>query len=83
VKHPVPATSTSIVRMAVSRWNPLQGAMIEQGPKAPLCRLSRALAAIRRLRDHADDLRALLRQGDPQDQRKIFIRTGSGRDLAT
>jgi hypothetical protein len=32
----------------------------------------RALAAIRRLREHADDLRAVLRHGDPEDQRKIF-----------
>jgi hypothetical protein len=35
----------------------------------------RALSAIRGLREHADDLRAALRHGDPQDQRKIFIRT--------
>jgi hypothetical protein len=36
---------------------------------------ARALAAIRRLREHASDLRAVLRQGDPEDQRKIFTRT--------
>jgi len=35
----------------------------------------RALAAIRRLREHADDLRAVLRHGNPEDQRKIFRRT--------
>jgi hypothetical protein len=34
-----------------------------------------ALSALRRLREHADDLRAALRHGDPQDQRKIFTRT--------
>jgi hypothetical protein len=32
------------------------------------------LVAIRRLREHAD-LRAVLSQGDPEDQRKIFRRT--------
>jgi hypothetical protein len=36
---------------------------------------ARALAAIRGLREHADDLRAVLRHGDPEDQRKIFGRT--------
>ncbi len=35
----------------------------------------RALAAIRRLREHADDLRAVLRHGDPEDQQKVFRRT--------
>ncbi len=35
----------------------------------------RALAAIRRLREHADDLRAVLKHGDPEDMRKIFRRT--------
>jgi hypothetical protein len=35
----------------------------------------RALAAIRGLREHADDLRTVLRHGDPEDQRKIFRRT--------
>ncbi len=35
----------------------------------------RALAAIRRLREHADDLRAVLKHGDPEDLRKIFKRT--------
>jgi hypothetical protein len=35
----------------------------------------RALAAIRRLREHASDLRAELRNGDPKDQRKIFRQT--------
>jgi hypothetical protein len=35
----------------------------------------RALSAIRGLREHADDLRGALRHGDPQDQRKIFVRT--------
>jgi hypothetical protein len=34
-----------------------------------------ALAALRLLRDHAADLRAVLRDGDPQDQRKVFTRT--------
>jgi hypothetical protein len=35
----------------------------------------RALAAIRRLREHADDIRQALRAGEPDDQRKIFTRT--------
>ena len=35
----------------------------------------RALAAIRRLREHADDLQAVLKHGDPKDMRKIFRRT--------
>jgi hypothetical protein len=35
----------------------------------------RALSAIRGLREHTDDLRAALRDGDPSDQRKIFNRT--------
>lgn len=35
----------------------------------------RALAAIRGLREHASDLRAVLRHVDPEDQRKIFSRT--------
>ena len=35
----------------------------------------RALAAIRGLREHAGDLRTVLRHGDPEDQRKIFRRT--------
>jgi hypothetical protein len=34
-----------------------------------------ALAALRLLSDHAADLRAVLRDGDPQDQRKVFTRT--------
>jgi hypothetical protein len=33
------------------------------------------LAALRRLREHAAELRAVLRDGDPQDQRKVFTRT--------
>jgi hypothetical protein len=33
------------------------------------------LAALRLLSDHAADLRAVLRDGDPQDQRKVFTRT--------
>ncbi len=36
---------------------------------------ARALASIRRLREHADDIRQVLAAGDPQDQRKIFTRT--------
>jgi hypothetical protein len=35
----------------------------------------RALAAIRRLREHAGDLRAVLSHGVPEDQPKIFSRT--------
>jgi site-specific DNA recombinase len=45
-----------------------------RGTEAPSEAL-RALAAIRRLREHASDLRAVLSQGDPEDQRKIFRRT--------
>jgi hypothetical protein len=33
-----------------------------------------ALAALRLLRDHAADLRAVLRDGVPHDQRKVFTR---------
>jgi hypothetical protein len=36
---------------------------------------TRGLAAVRRLREHADDLQAVLRLGDSEDQRKIFNRT--------
>lgn len=36
---------------------------------------ARALASIRRLREHADDIRHVLAAGDPQDQRMIFTRT--------
>jgi hypothetical protein len=36
---------------------------------------SRALASIKRLREHADDIRRVLTAGDAQDQRKIFTRT--------
>ena len=36
-----------------------------------------ALAAVRLLRDHAADLRAVLRDGDPHDQRNVFVRTVS------
>jgi len=36
---------------------------------------ARALVSIRRLRQHADDIRQVLTAGDPQDQRKIFTRT--------
>jgi hypothetical protein len=35
----------------------------------------RALASIRGLREHAGDLRAVMRHGDPEDQRRIFRRT--------
>lgn len=31
--------------------------------------------ATRRLRDHADDIREVLRAGEPHDQRRIFTRT--------
>ncbi len=37
--------------------------------------MARSLSAIRRLREHADDIREVLRAGDPDDQRKIFART--------
>jgi site-specific DNA recombinase len=37
--------------------------------------VGRALSAIRRLGEHADDIRAVLRAGDPEDQRKVFTRT--------
>jgi site-specific DNA recombinase len=36
---------------------------------------ARALVSIRRLREHADDIRQVLAAGDPQDQRKIFTLT--------
>jgi DNA invertase Pin-like site-specific DNA recombinase len=36
---------------------------------------ARALSSIRRLREHADDIRQVLTARDPQDQRKIFTRT--------
>ncbi len=45
-----------------------------RGTEAP-SEAVRALAAIRGLREHADDLRAVLSHGDPEDQRKIFRRT--------
>jgi len=53
----------------------------EQDVRARLRRLdsseaaARALVSIRRLREHADDIRQVLAAGDPQDQRKIFTRT--------
>jgi hypothetical protein len=36
---------------------------------------AQALTAIRRLRDHADDIRQILSGGEPDDQRRIFTRT--------
>jgi len=36
---------------------------------------SRAPMSIRRLREHADDIRDALAAGDPQDQQRIFTRT--------
>jgi hypothetical protein len=39
----------------------------------------RALASIRGLREHAGDLRAVMRHGDPEDQRKIFRRRSARR----
>jgi site-specific DNA recombinase len=35
---------------------------------------TQALATIKRLREHADDIRRVLTAGDPQDQRRIFTR---------
>jgi DNA invertase Pin-like site-specific DNA recombinase len=37
--------------------------------------VARSLSAIRRLREHVDDIREVLRAGNPDDQRKIFSRT--------
>jgi DNA polymerase/3'-5' exonuclease PolX len=41
----------------------------------PTDHATRALASIKRLREHANDIRRVLTAGDPQDQRKIFTRT--------
>jgi hypothetical protein len=37
--------------------------------------VARTLSAVRRLQEHADDLRIVLRAGDPEDQRRISTRT--------